>query len=282
MRARLEAILKSGLTPQAWDWWRSAVSRVVAEGARAVPELLPAMARRIGSTLLGGGLHTEPMGAERAARVDLDVWRLADAAGFCLLSQAEGGDQLLTELYSHGDLEERTILLRSISLLPITDGSLALLGEALRSNVESHFAAAVCDSNLPARAALDRRFGIVGFNRLILKAAFLGKPLAALLEVETQANSELSRMLQDLATEREAAGRGVWSGTNLLIAFAPTAGTLARIVGGLEHGDDQQRLAATEGLGRLNRADLVPFARERLEREPRPAIRALLQRIVEA
>jgi len=282
MRARLESALGAGSKPQASSWWSEAFVRVGTEGARAVAELLPALARRIGTAPLGGGLLEVPIHGRRAARADLNAWRLADAAGFCLLERAEGGDPLLTELYSHGDLEERTILLRAITLLPINEGSLALLSEALRSNVESHFAAAVCDSNLPARAAEDERFGEAGFNRLILKAAFLGRPPAALLQVETQANPELSRMLQDLATEREAAGRAVWPGTNLLIAFAPTEGSVARIVGGLEHGDDQQRLAAAEGCLQLNRADLKPFVSERLTREPRPAIRAVLQRIVKA
>jgi len=55
-------------------------------------------------------------------------------------------------------------------------------------------------------------------------------------------------------------------------------GTIARILGGIEHGDDQRRLAAAEALALLQRNDLAAFAQERLPREPRPEIRAALQR----
>ena len=48
---------------------------------------------------------------------------------------------------------------------------------------------------------------------------------------------------------------------------------MGRLVGGLEHGDDAIRLAAAEGVRALGRDDLAAFARERIEREPREAIR---------
>jgi hypothetical protein len=83
-------------------------------------------------------------------------------------------------------------------------------------------------------------------------------------------------MLQDLATEREAAGRAVWRDTARLIGRAPCPGTTARLVGGLEHGDDGVRLAAAEGLLAMRRGELAAFAAERLPREPREAIRAVL------
>jgi hypothetical protein len=88
-------------------------------------------------------------------------------------------------------------------------------------------------------------------------------------------------MLQDLATEREAAGRAVWRDTWRLIGRAPCPGTVARLVGGLEHGDDGIRLAAAEGLLALGQAELVPFAAERFAREAREPIRSLLRRLTE-
>jgi hypothetical protein len=91
-----------------------------------------------------------------------------------------------------------------------------------------------------------------------------------------------SRMLQGLATEREAAGRKVWHDTNLAIAHAPAEGTIARLLGGLEHGDDHHRLAAAEGLAHLRRADLRPYLAERLPRENLPRIRAVLERAIGA
>ncbi|MFG0319468.1 MAG: EboA domain-containing protein, partial [Planctomycetota bacterium JB042] len=214
------------------------------------------------------------------ARVDLDAWRVCDAVGAVLLDEAGVDDGTLVDLYLHGDLEERIIVLRALGLRPVTDGTVRLLEEAQRTNMESHFKAAACDSNLPLRATAHAEFGSEGFRRMILKAAFLGLPEERLLDVDQGADEELSRMLQDLATEREAAGRAIWPGTSLLIAHAPTAGSVARVVGGLEHGDDRLRHAAARGLLRLNRRDLEPFAAERLPREPRQAIRELLERAI--
>ena len=52
-------------------------------------------------------------------------------------------------------------------------------------------------------------FGEPDWNRLILKLAFIDLPLRRAFDAERHANTELSRMLQGLATEREAAGRSV-------------------------------------------------------------------------
>jgi hypothetical protein len=70
----------------------------------------------------------------------------------------------------------------------------------------------------------------------------------------------------------------VWRDTDRLLAKAPVPGTIARILGGIEHGDDQRRLAAAEALALLHRKDLAALAAERLPREPRPEIRAALER----
>ncbi len=274
----MQSMLEKALAPSALEWWRVARARATAGGERALAEILPALARRAGTTRFGGGLLSEKVDSGRAARVDLDAWRLCDAAGLLLIRLAGASDATLIDLFRHGDFEERTIVLRALCLLPVTQATLCLLGEAQRTNVENHFAAAVCDANLPARAAERAAFGQEGFNRLVLKAAFLQEPVSRLLEVETRANPELTRMLQDLASEREAAGRAVWPGTNLLIAFAPIEGTAARLIGGLEHGDDLRRRSAAEGLAVLNHKDLQPFIRERLRREPRAEIRAALER----
>ena len=44
---------------------------------------------------------------------------------------------------------------------------------------------------------------------LVVSSAALSKQIAQIVDAGEAANPELSRMLQDLATEREAAGRGV-------------------------------------------------------------------------
>jgi hypothetical protein len=211
---------------------------------------------------------------------NFDAWRTCDAGACILLTDCRASDAELWELHAHGDLEERAMLLRSLALLPITNGTLRLLAEVQRTNMVLHVEAAVCDSDLLARCVGQPGFHIADFNRMLLKLAFLDLPLQRAFGAEQHANAELSRMLQDLATEREAAGRGVWRDTWRLIGRAPTQGTVARLIGGLEHGDDGVRLSAVEGLLQLGRPELLPFAQERLPREQRPEVQAALRRLL--
>ncbi len=280
--------LEKHLSPDAAAWWRGALARVAApgaEGARAIPELFPALARRVGRGAIGVGVAREPVESGGTALVDRSAWRACDAAGLALLRAAHAPDATLLDLYSHGDLEERAILLRSLALLPLTDATARLLEEVQRSNLVPHFEAAICGSNLLSRAHDHRAFGREWFNRMTLKAGFIGLDASRLLDIFSRANPELSRMLQDLATEREAAGRAVWPDTWRFIARAPTDGSLARLIGGLEHGADSVRHAAADGalaLDAKHRAAILPFVRERLAREPRAEIRALLSRMIES
>ena len=260
------------LADEARTWLAEARSRVAGD-RRELLKLFPQLPRRIGRDGFAGG------SAEAGdQRVDFDAWRQCDAAALLLLQAAGADDELRLDLYLHGDLEERTMVLRALAAEPISGATVRLLEEVQRTNMVTHFEAAVCDSNLAARASADDRFGIEGFNRLLLKLAFLELPSARVLDCERCANEELSRMLQGLATEREAAGRGVWPDTDRLCARAPTRGTLARLIGHLEHGDDRLRLAAAEGLAQHAGSAARAFLEERLPREPRAEIRAAIER----
>lgn len=257
---------------------RAFLKEAKARGVDGLSAILPALARRMGRTPLGGGLHRIEVADGRAVVIDLDQLRLCDAAGMELLEHTAPTDAQRVDLYLAGDMEERTIVLRSIAIRPITDATLRLLEEVQRTNVESHFIACALDSNLAIRAREHGAFDEAAFNRLMLKAAFLGLPLERMKEATDGANPELSRMLQDLATEREAAGRGVWADTCRMVGHAPTAGSIARIVGGLEHGDDRLRLSAALAVGLLPKGAYADLIKERVAREPRPEIRAALER----
>jgi hypothetical protein len=269
----LLADLERGLAAAERTWLRDALARGAREGARAVAALLPALPRRIGRHAVGTGMRRAG-----EATVDARAWRACDLAAYALLAQAGSDDAARLDLYAHGDIEERTMLLRASSALPLSPATASLFGEIQRSNTVPHFEALACDSDVVARACGTLPgFGPDQLNRLLLKAAFLGLRLARLFAVERHANPELSRMLADLASEREAAGRAVWPDTALLLARAPVPGTRARLVGDLEHGDDERRAAAAAGLGLLRDAALMPFLRERLPREPKPVVQQALR-----
>lgn len=239
-----------------------------------LPVVFPGLPRRCGRDAVRGGI-TDIAGA----RVDLDAFRRCDLAAAMLLAGLPARADELAELYSHGDIEERAMLLRSLHFLPPGPTTVQLFGEVQRTNIVLHLEAALCDGDLLVRTLGQPGLDQSAANRLLLKVAFLDLPLRRVFGAERLANSELSRMLQDLATEREAAGRAVWRDTNRLIGRAPCPGTTARLIGGLEHGDDGVRLAAAEGILAMARPELATFARERQAREVRETVRAVLQQI---
>ena len=268
------AALRSHLGPAAAGL--DGLAAEVAADRGRLPVLFPGLPRRFDRTPVHGGRQSLGPGT-----VDLDAFRSCDLAAAWLLLRCAATEAELWDLYSHGDIDERAMLLRALHILPIGPLTVRLFGEVQRTNMVVHLEAALCDGDLFARTIGQPGFDQTTANKLLLKLAFLDLPLHRALGAEAHANAEFSRMLQDLATEREAAGRAVWRDTNRMIGRAPTLGTTARLIGGLEHGDDGVRRAAAEGLLALNRKDLQPFARERLSREPRQDLRALLQRLVD-
>ncbi|MBX3462468.1 MAG: EboA domain-containing protein [Planctomycetes bacterium] len=266
--------LATRLGPPALAAAQALLAEVAADRDR-LPVVFPGLPRRIGRDALPGG--RAPLGP---GEVDLGAFRRCDLAAAWLLHAVAATPDERLDLYAHGDIEERAMLLRTLPLLPLDPVVVPLFAEVQRTNVLLHFEAALCDSDLFARTADAGLLDQTAANRLLLKLAFLDLPLRRVLAAERHANVELSRMLIDLATEREAAGRAVWRDTCRLLGRAPCPGAAARLLGGLEHGDDGVRLAAAEGLLALARADLRPFAAERLPREPRAEVRAALQRLL--
>ena len=84
------------------------------------------------------------------------------------------------------------------------------------------------------------------FNQLVLKALFVGLPLARIEGLESRLNADLSRMAKDYAGEREAAGRSVPRDIALL--------TEERLVG-------DERVNAMEPIEPIER--IAPTARKR-------------------
>ena len=273
-------LLARHLDTDAQSFLDSAHGAVRDKGVGHIAVLLPQLARRVGrEPLRDAGIETHG-----EIQIDLSGWRDCDLVGAALLGEHPVDDAQLRDLYWHGDMEEKTIVLRSLALRDITPATVDLLGEVQRTNVGVHLEAGALDSNLVARAL--RAGGPEGgftqddLHRLVLKMAFSDFPASRLFEALECGTETLSRMLQDFATEREAAGRAVWVDTWRFIARHPTAGTRARVIGGLEHGSDPVRTASAEAVLLMQDETLNAFARERLPREPREDIRALLQQAV--
>jgi hypothetical protein len=269
------AALRPVLPPDAAAWLEQASA-----SAEQLPLLLPQLARRIGRKPL---VETETRIEHEGLHFDLSAWRACDAAAAQLIARAQPDSEQLIDLYRHGDMEEKAAVLRAVQLMPIGPATLELLGEVQRTNTALHYEAGALDSDLIVRALReggdDSGFTRADFANLVLKCAFLDMPAGRIFGVFDEATAELSAMLRDFATEREAAGRSVWVDTYHFLGRALCPGALARLLGGLEHGNDAVRHAAALGLAEGGHGQVADFAKERLGREPVPAIRGLLEQL---
>ncbi len=116
----------------------------------------------------------------------------AEMARIRLLQSFQLSPQALSDLYRYGDNDEKRAILHAS---PEPD----LLRDALRSN-DSRLVAAALGPGAAALADSEWRQGV-------LKAVFMGLPLAQVHRLHERADEELGRMLDGLRKEREAAGR---------------------------------------------------------------------------
>lgn len=210
-RKVIEDIFISVLDPGVVDIRGAYLDRLDSEGPGFLEFHLAALPRKAGRGLVEVGVVSVGGG-----RVDFSAWRVCDllAADLLLRCPEEGG--LLEKLYFQGDAEERRMILRALPFRSPGPEILRLMEEAHRTNDEVIFEAGNLDSDLAVRV-LDED----GFNRVVLKCAFLDQPKERLLGWEDRANGPLSMMLFDFMSEREAAGRLVWPDTAHFCRLAP-------------------------------------------------------------
>jgi hypothetical protein len=168
------------------DWLATALVRV-AEQPDAIVRVFPAAGRHCGRGELPGA----------------PGWSVDDAVRVLLLAGLPGSGPALAavvdQLYRTGDAAEKRAVLRALPWLPVGGAAVALLPDAIRANDPRLLAAALG----PYAAHLDHPT----WRQAVLKCVFLGVPLAVVHDLAARADSELARMLADLAAERRAAGR---------------------------------------------------------------------------
>ncbi|MSR73976.1 MAG: hypothetical protein EXS14_00675 [Planctomycetes bacterium] len=170
----------------------------------------PGLPRRVGRQPLDQGILRLSHGIMQRG-----VWRVCDAVALCVLQTAGGAERALA-LYEHADRDERLMATRALLHLATADALRTFLGMLQTTNDQALFEAAFLDGEHTAHLLDD-----AAWNRFLLKAAFIGLPLARIPHWEQRATCTLSRMLLDLQAEREAAGRPVWPDTQRVVACAP-------------------------------------------------------------
>lgn len=145
-----------------------------------------------------------------AARATVPDWAPSDwtcdqaARVFLLLALPPGSEsaQLMDQMWQTADMGEAVTLQKALAVLPYPEGHMARAREAIRSNIKSVFEAIAVRNPYPAL-----NFDTVGWNQMVVKTFFVDVPLSQVVGVDRRANPPLSRMLDDLAHERWAAGR---------------------------------------------------------------------------
>ncbi len=149
----------------------------------------------------------------------LEEWPLSRFARCAFISTVLGATPamdhaaILDEIFRSGDNSEREALLAGLAAFPDPTRFLETAIESCRSNVETVFAAIACENAYPSLY-----FPEASFNQMVMKTVFIGLPLARVVGLEGRRNSELSRMAEHFAAEREAAGREVPSDLDLITA----------------------------------------------------------------
>jgi hypothetical protein len=135
-------------------------------------------------------------------------WSVTDAARILLLSGLPVGSKPFAErfraLCRTADVAELATLYRGLPLYPDPASLEEQVGEGLRSNMRGVFEA-IAHRNPYPKAHFDQH----RWNHMVLKALFIGSPLAPIQGLDERANPELARIMCDFAHERWAAGRPV-------------------------------------------------------------------------
>ena len=159
-------------------------------------------------TCMGNGFRLDAWSTDELARAVLFL----HAASFGAEAEMGATFQAWIELcFARGDNRERQSVLRSLALLPDPARFTPVAVDACRTNVEPIFQAIACDNPFPAA-----HFADLNFNQMVIKAVFIGLPLANVVGLHDRKTPELRRMAEYLASERRAAGRPIPSDLSLL------------------------------------------------------------------
>ncbi|MGE0431471.1 MAG: EboA domain-containing protein [Planctomycetota bacterium] len=297
----LRETLRTRLEPEAAGWLDAAVASVTAS-ADALAQAFTEAARRCGRGQLLEAGERASLAIGPFSEVSLGGWRRGDAARAVLLLADAARDAAhplawAAARYFSGDAQERISLVRAFGLLPGAGvdaapsdepgmntaadtprvAALRAVLDACRQNHAQLFDAATAGNPFFSAAAPE-----LEFNKAVLKRVFLDLPADVVLGLAARANKELSRMLLNLVEEREVTLRP-WPIECLpIIARCPSAGFVARLIGGIEHADDQIRLSAAkallvlpDGAGKAAAA----YAADRATRERRPEVVEVLEQV---
>lgn len=206
----LQQWLGTRLQPQQSEWLeRQRIQLAAGDPSRGLALAFASAPRRLGRAALA--LTDQELEAAQLARPMWSPvrWSIDQAARALLLLSAQGCHPALhaaavDRLFCAADARELVALCQALPLLRDPQRWTRRAQEAVRSNMLDAFHAVALDNPYPSEA-----FDEEAWNRMVLKAAFLGSPLDAIVGLGDRMNPRLAAMLEDLLAERLAAGRSL-------------------------------------------------------------------------
>jgi hypothetical protein len=205
----LRAWLLRQLDPERGAWLEAQIAGLQKDAADTALDIALGMApRRLGKAELALG-DADLAAAEKAVPGwDPRGWGVAEGARILVLATLPASGKPFAErfrsLCSTADVAELVMLYRGLPLYPDPAALEAQVGEGLRSNMRVVFEA-IAHRNPYAKAHFDDH----RWNHMVLKALFIGSPLAPIQGLDERANPQLARIMCDFAHERWAASRPV-------------------------------------------------------------------------
>ena len=193
--------------PSAGLAWLEEKAALLATGApdKTVFASFSACIRHAGKAPLSLSADELRAAGEAVPDWDPSEWTCDEAARVFLLLALPPGPasaKLMDQIWQTADVGEALALQRALAVLPYPEGHMARAREAIRSNIKAVFEAIALRNPYPSL-----HFDTVGWNQMVVKTFFVDVPLARVAGLDRRANPPLSRMLDDLAHERWAAGR---------------------------------------------------------------------------
>jgi len=201
--------LLGALSPGARSW----LDLTLADGALLSSRLRLRTAFTQLPRKLGSAGETRVPGAPMACSI-VDLARLALVLAALEREPSSEHVAVVEELYRTGEQREQESVLRTLALLPEPARFTTLAVNACRTNSVAVFSAIATDNPFPAQ-----HFPELSFNQLVLKAIFMGVPVAHITDLANRANGELRRMLEEYASERRAAARAVPDDVSVVLAL---------------------------------------------------------------
>ncbi|MGB3589796.1 MAG: EboA domain-containing protein [Tunicatimonas sp.] len=140
---------------------------------------------------------------------DLSQWNVRQTARTYWLLQLSADSfeeyrAVLDRLFATADVDEQVTLYAALPLYQYSDQMEYRASEGIRTNITDVFDAVALRNPYPAEYLPNE-----GWNQMVLKAIFMGRPLYLIQQLDERRNPDQARMLIDFAHERWAANRSV-------------------------------------------------------------------------